>query len=95
MEWPSSYAGQGSWSVNFWLLFCKLLRGLFKPLWFTWKERIAMAVVEAIYKLKYFMFRQQKKTGNMAGAQGKLMENTGNLVLIGAWQPWVIHLLDT
>ena len=50
-----------------------------------------MGVVEAIFKLKYFgffcfvlFFVNKKKT------QGKWQEhreNTGNLVLIGAWQP--------
>ena len=30
-----------------------------------------MGVVEAIYKLKYFIFCQQKNTGKMARAQGK------------------------
>ena len=48
---------------------------------------MAMGVVEAIYKFKYFIFCRQKNTGKMARAQGKDRENTGNLVLIGAWQP--------
>ena len=51
------------------------------------KESMAMGLVEAIYKFKYFIFCQQKNTGKMARAQGKDRENTGNLVLIGAWQP--------
>ena len=52
-----------------------------------------MGVVEAICKLKYFIICQQKNTAKMARAQGKDRENTGNLVLIGAWQPWI--RLDT
>ena len=43
---------------------------------------MAMGEVQAIYKLKYFFV--DKKT------QGKWQEhreNTGNLVLTGAWQP--------
>ena len=48
---------------------------------------MAMGVVKAIYKFKYFIFCRQKSTGKMARAQGKLRENTGNLVSIGAWQP--------
>ena len=50
---------------------------------------MAMGVVEAIYKFKYFYFLLTKNTGKMARAQGKLRENTGNLVSIGAWQPWL------
>ena len=45
---------------------------------------MAMGVVETIYKIKIFYFFVDKKT------QGKWeedRENTGNLVLIGAWQP--------
>ena len=49
---------------------------------------MALGVVEAIYKLKYFIFCRQKTTGKMARAQGKCRENTGNMVLIGVWQPW-------
>ena len=48
---------------------------------------MVVGVVEAIYKFKYFIFHRQKNTGKMARAQGKDRENTGNLVLIGAWQP--------
>ena len=48
---------------------------------------MATGLVGAVYKLKYFIFCQQKSTGKMARAQGKDRENTGNLVLIGAWQP--------
>ena len=40
-----------------------------------------MRVVEAICKLKYFIFCQQK-TREMARAPGKLRVTTGNLVLI-------------
>ena len=37
-------------------------------------ERMAMRVVEAIYKFKYFIFCRQKNTGKMARAQGKHRE---------------------
>ena len=35
---------------------------------------MAIGVVEAIYKLIYFIFCQQKNTGKMARAQGKHRE---------------------
>ena len=35
---------------------------------------MAMGVVEAIYKFKYFIFCRQKSTGKMARAQGKHRE---------------------
>ena len=35
---------------------------------------MAMGVVEAIYKFKYFIFCRQKNTGKMARAQGKHRE---------------------
>ena len=35
---------------------------------------MAMGVVEAICKFKYFIFCRQKNTGNMARAQGKHRE---------------------
>ena len=37
--------------------------------------------------LNILFFVDKKNTGKMARAQGKDRENTGNLVLIGAWQP--------
>ena len=91
MEFPFSCVVPGSWSVNFWLLFCKLLRGRLRSicsgLYGSFgKERMTMVMMEAIYKLKYFVCRL-KNTGKMARAQKKLRENTGNLVLIRAWQP--------
>ena len=51
------------------------------------RKGMAMGVVGAIYKFKYFIFCRQKNTGKMTRAQGKDRENTGNLVLFGAWQP--------
>ena len=93
MELPSGCIVLGLWSTNFWLLFCKLLRGLLKWIYSglygsLGKKRMTMGVVDAIYKLKYFIFCRQKNTGKMAIAQGKDRENTGNLILIWAWQPW-------
>ena len=57
MKLPSSFVIPGSWSVSFWLLFHKLLRGLLKWIYSglyssLGKERMAMVVMEAIYKLK-------------------------------------------
>ena len=79
MELLSSGVFQGSWSVNYWLLFCKLLRRLLKWIYSglygsLGKEKMAMWVVEAIYKLKYIIFCQAKNTGKMARAQGKHRE---------------------
>ena len=44
---------------------------------------MAIEVVEAIYKFKYFIFVDKKNQGKWQEHR----ENTGNLVLIGAWQP--------
>ena len=76
MELLSGCVVPGSWSVNFWLLFCKLLRGLLKWIYSglyssLGKERMAMGLVEAIYRLKYFIYCRQKNTGKMARTQGK------------------------
>ena len=48
----------GSWSLcNFGLLFCKFLRGAIER-----EERMAIGVVEAIYRFKYLIFRWFKFT---------------------------------
>ena len=52
-----------------------------RPLCSLGKERMAMRMVEAIYKLKYFIFVNKKKHMDSG-------RSTGNFVLIGAWQPW-------
>ena len=44
---------------------------------------MAIGVVEAIYRFKYLIFLSIKKH----------RENTGNLVLIRAWQPCQSHYL--
>ena len=44
---------------------------------------MAIGVVEAIYKLKYFIICRQKTQGKWQEHR----ENTGNLILIGACQP--------
>ena len=54
MELPSSCVVPGSWSVDFWLLFCKLLRGLLRSIYSglygsLGKEGAAMVMMEAIY----------------------------------------------
>ena len=74
----------GSWSVNFWLLFCKLLRGQLKWVYSglngsLGRERMAMVMMEAFYKLKYFIVCRLKNTGIMARAQGKHREFGINL----------------
>ena len=51
---------------------------------------MAGGLVETIYKLKYFIFCQYKNTGKKLRAQGKHRENTGNFVLMRAWQPCFI-----
>ena len=75
--------------VNFWLLLRKLLKELLNWIYSglcgsLGKERMAVGEVEAIYQLKYFIFCRQKTHGKWQEHR----ENTGNLVLIGAWQPW-------
>ena len=54
-------------------LFCELLRGLLSSLCLglygsLGKERMAMVMMEAIYKFKYFNICQLKNTGKMARA---------------------------
>ena len=61
---------------------------LFRSLWFTWKGKDGYRGVGGYLQIKIFYFLLTKKT------QGKWQEhreNTGNSVLIGAWQPceWV------
>ena len=41
------------------------------------EERMLIEVMEGIYKLQYFVFLSIKRH----------RENTGNVVLMGAWQP--------
>ena len=60
---------------------------LIRPLWFIWKGKDGYGSGGGYLQIKYFIIYQQKNTGKMARAQGKDRENTGNLVLIGAWQP--------
>ena len=88
---PSVCVVLGSWYVNFWVLFCKLLGELLKQIisglyGSLGEESMTMGVVDAIYKVKYFFICQQKHTGKWQEHR----ENTGNLALIGTWQPWDI-----
>ena len=76
MEWPSGCIVPGSWSVNFWLLFCKLLRGLLNWIYSghcgsPGRERMAMGEVEAIYKLNFFFFLSRKKHRENGKSTGK------------------------
>ena len=77
MELLSGCVVKGSWSVNFWLLFCKLLRGLLNWIYSSLcgslgKERMAMGEMEAIYKLKYFIFLSTKKHRENGNSTGKM-----------------------
>ena len=70
--------------LNFWLFFCKLLRGLLRSIYSDLygslgKERMAMVMMEAIYKLKYFIVCRLKNTGKMARAHWKQREFGINL----------------
>ena len=59
---------------------------LLRPLWFTWKGKDGYGGDGGYLQIKIFYFFVDKKT------QGKWQqhrENAGNLVLIGAWQPWL------
>ena len=85
MELLSGCVVKGSWSVNFWFLFCKLLRGavelnLLRPLWFTWKGKDGYGGDGGYLQIKIFYFFVAKKT------QGKWQEhreNTGKMQ--GIW----------
>ena len=62
--------------MNFWLLFCKLLRGLLRSIYSVLygslgKERMAMEMMEAIYKLKYLLSVDYKKHRGNGKSTGK------------------------
>ena len=72
------------WTMNFWsILRVATPQGIWKSQ-LKWiysdhygslgRERMAMGVVEAIYKLNFFFFLLTKNRGRMAGAQGKTGE---------------------
>ena len=48
---------------------------------------MAIGVVEAIYKFKYFIFCRQNNTGKMARAQGKHREFGSN------WSVATLHMM--